>query len=107
MEDDVLAVYLLWQDHAVLVFTVDARAVTLVARWTKQVVRRDEAHPRSVPRVPGVGDGVAFFALEIRDAGVLDAPLLVRRIARDCGTIPYLVDSLSVRRQRQAETRSP
>ena len=98
MEDHVLAVDFLGQDNAVFVLTGDAGTVTTVACRRQQIVGGDQANPRTVARVSGIGNRVTLFILEISDARILDAPLFVRRIARNRGTIPDLIDALPIGR---------
>src|ERR1700694_2629755 len=96
MENHVLTVDLLGEDHAVLVLPGDAWTVTAVVGRRKEVIGRDQAHARTVARVSGISDGVTFFLLEIGDARILHAPLLIGRVTRDGGAIPYLIDSPSI-----------
>jgi hypothetical protein len=81
--------------------------MSAIALRCKQVLGRDEADPWSFRRVAGVGDRVAPLLFEVRDARIFDAPLLVRRLARDGGAIPDLVDAVAVRRDREPKTRAP
>ncbi len=92
VKNHVLAVDLLGKDDAVLVVAGDARPVAPIALRGEQVVGRDQAHARSGGRVSRVGDRVAPLLGQVGDAGILDAPFLVRRIARDSGAVPDFID---------------
>ena len=103
MKYHVLAVYLFRKYHAVLVVAGDPRSVTDIALRCEKIVGGYQADARSGRRIARVCNCVQAIVFDPRDARILCAPFLVRLFARNGGAVPYLVDSFTVRRERQGK----
>ncbi len=104
VEYDVRAADFLRKDHAVLVVSRDAWAVTIVALGLEEIVGCDQANAGARRRIPCIGDRVKLLRVEVSDARVLYSPLLIGSFARYGGLIPDLLDLFSVRGEREGET---